>query len=221
MEKFIGFEMGYITMANSLEEFSNDFKETINVIFNETEGSEWYKDFLCKLKKLTEKDDKKVGYYGCSIGTIELMLFIRKRMRDEGLAPDIALENNSFKKRDRLHYIKRYCPKFCNLFPRTCECEEKYDLNYKVDGWNYTDIKYSCEDWIKILPVEQKDKDNSVKEYLTHLYYNELDHYLTNCVSKLKNECVKNENSSDYKEGIKAPKERGLLCIREEIKDKF
>ncbi len=30
-------------MANSLEEFSNDFKETIKVIFNETEGSECYK----------------------------------------------------------------------------------------------------------------------------------------------------------------------------------
>ena len=206
---------------NSSEEFSNDFKETIKVIFNETEGSEWYKDFLCKLKKLTEKDDKKVGYYGCSIGTIELMLFIRKRMRDEGLAPDIALENNSFKKRDRLHYIKKYCPKFCNLFPRTCECEENHKklLNYYEDGWNYTDIRYSCEDWIKILPVKQKDKTE--KEYLTHLYYNELDHYLSNCVSRLKNEYVKNEDDSNYKETNRPFSERGLLCIREEIKQKL
>lgn len=39
-------------MAISLEEFSNDFKETIKVIFDETEGSEWYKDFLCKFKKI-------------------------------------------------------------------------------------------------------------------------------------------------------------------------
>ena len=30
-------------MANSSEKYSNDFKETIKVIFNETECSEWYK----------------------------------------------------------------------------------------------------------------------------------------------------------------------------------
>ena len=52
-------------MANSLEEFSNDFKETIKVIFNETEGSEWYKEFEEKFDKITKEDDKIIGDYNC------------------------------------------------------------------------------------------------------------------------------------------------------------
>lgn len=39
-------------MAISSEKFSNDFKETIKVIFNETEGSEWYKEFEEKFNKI-------------------------------------------------------------------------------------------------------------------------------------------------------------------------
>lgn len=38
-------------MANSSEKYSNDFKETIKVIFNETECSEWYKEFEKNLTK--------------------------------------------------------------------------------------------------------------------------------------------------------------------------
>ena len=54
-------------MANSLEEFSNDFKETIKVIFNETEGSEWYKEFEKKFNKIKDEDDEIIGKHGCSI----------------------------------------------------------------------------------------------------------------------------------------------------------
>ena len=186
-------------MANSSEKYSNDFKETIKVIFNETECSEWYKEFEKKFNKIKDDDDEIIGKYGCSIGAMELMLFIRKRMRDEGLAPSIILENNELEKNSKEHYnfiinsIENYSRKFIERFPctyntdihkkRACIIKEKYDVSYNLiydyDGWNYENlinqnpekIKLNSEDWI-------------TKE--RHLYYNELDHYLTYYVGLIK-----------------------------------
>lgn len=186
-------------MANSLEEFSNDFKETIKVIFNETEGSEWYKEFEKKFNKIKDEDDEIIGKHGCSIGAMELMFFIRKRMRDEGLAPNIILDNNGLEKNSKEHYnfiinsIEECSPKFIEKFPytyntdihkkRACFMKEKYDVSYNLsydyDEWNYENIinqnperiKFNSEDWI-------------TKE--GHLYYNELDHYLTYYVGLIK-----------------------------------
>lgn len=190
-------------MANSLEEFSNDFKETIKVIFNETEGSEWYKEFEEKFDKITKEDDKIIGDYGCSIGTMELMLFIRKRMRDEGLAPIISLISDiSIKGKKHYNYIidcMRNCsPQFIDKFPETYnidikkrKCSKKgkeianYNLSYDVDGWNYTNIQYNCEDWMKYMSVQQQHQ-KPAKKYVTHFYYNELDHYLTYYVGLIK-----------------------------------
>ena len=112
-------------MANSLEEFRNDFKETIKVIYNETEGSEWYKEFEKKFNKIKDEDDEIIGKHGCSIGAMELMFFIRKRMRDEGLAPNIILDNNGLEKNSKEHYnfiinsIEECSPKFIEKFPYT------------------------------------------------------------------------------------------------------
>ena len=68
-------------MDISVKEFDEDFKETIKVIFNETEDSEWYKEFEEKFDKITKEEDKIIGDYGCSIGAMELMLFIRRNSR--------------------------------------------------------------------------------------------------------------------------------------------
>ena len=45
-------------MANSSEKYSNDFKETIKVIFNETECSEWYKEFEKKFNKIKDENTR-------------------------------------------------------------------------------------------------------------------------------------------------------------------
>ena len=191
-------------MAISSEKFSNDFKETIKVIFNETEGSEWYKEFEEKFNKIKDEDDKMIGKYGCSIGTMELMLFIRKRMRDEELAPSIILENNKLKRDSKEHYnfiinsIEEYSPKFIEKFPYTYNTDihkkrawfmkEKYDVSYNLsydyDEWNYENlinqnpekIKFNSEDWI----TTNKQQ----------LYYNELAHYLTYYVGLIKQQAT-------------------------------
>lgn len=210
-------------MDISVKEFDEDFKETIKVIFNETEDSEWYKEFEKKFNKIKDEDDEIIGKYGCSIGTMELMLFIRKRMRDEGLAPIISLISD-IPIRSKKHYdyiidCMRNCSlQFIDKFPETYnidikkrKCSKKgkeianYNLSYDVDGWNYTNIQYNCEDWMKYMSVQQQHQ-KPAKKYVTHFYYNELDHYLTYYVYLIK----VGKNIAWHDEG--------LDCIRNKVK---
>ena len=75
-------------MAINKNDFDVDFKDTIKVIFNETEGSDWYGEFKEKYKKfkeaVNEVENKKKS---AQEEAIKLMLFIREKMKKEGLAP--------------------------------------------------------------------------------------------------------------------------------------
>lgn len=154
--------------------------------------------------------------YGCSKCSMELMLFIRKKMRDVGLAPsDIKLGEYIYKKGTKEHYdlimrSMKESKRFIELFPNTYECDlnkiiaykkkknereiVQYDIGYADDGWNYEIIKHelSVYDWI---------------QGNTHLYYNELDHFLTHYVGNIKRGI-----------GFSA-REEGLKIIKEEIEN--
>lgn len=191
-------------MDISVKEFDEDFKETIKVIFNENEVSEWYKEFEKKFNKIKDEDDEIIGKYGCSIGTMELMLFIRKRMRDEGLAPLVSLDGVSLrgKKHDEniIKYMENNSPYFMKIFKDAYEDNVKRNkLKYSIDDWNYNEIKYSNVDWMKMKICKKGN-------YITHYYYNELDHYLTYYVYLIK----VGKNIAWHDEG--------LDCIRNKVK---
>ena len=71
-------------MAINKNDFDVDFKDTIKVIFNETEGSDWYGEFKEKYKKfkeaVNEVENKKKS---AQEEAIKLMLFIREKMKKD------------------------------------------------------------------------------------------------------------------------------------------
>ena len=161
------------------------FEGYIETIF----GKDCLKDIEPLYKKVIENRDNNVkcGTYGDDPATIELILYLRHKMRENKLissepisnylkAIPITIENfkkfleNDGKVRSWLteEYKKR--------FPYSYESEPKSHIDdYKEDGWNYLEYlnqnnqNYNYD--IEWFYVE--------KNVVGHIYYNELDHYLT------------------------------------------
>ena len=159
-------------------------------------GKDCLKEIEPLYKKVIENRDNNVkcGTYGDDPATIELILYLRHKMRENKLiscepisnylkAIPITIEN--FKKflekdgKERSWLTKEYR----NRFPCSYESEpESHKKPYTDDGWNYLEYlnqnnqNYNYD--IEWFYVE--------KNVVGHIYYNELDHYLTYLLGALR-----------------------------------
>lgn len=161
------------------------FKGYIEKIF----GKDCLKEIEPLYKKVKENRDNNVkcGEYGDDPATIELILYLRHKMRENKLissepisnylkAIPITIENfTKFLEKDgkeRSWLTEEY--KKC--FPCSYESEpESHKKPYTNDGWNY----------FEYLNQNNQNYDYDIewfyveKNEVGHIYYNELDHYLT------------------------------------------
>lgn len=192
-------------MAISVEE---KFKETIIKVFEDR-----WKDIEPLYNKVIKKRDEILnngkaedgyGKYGGNPTTIELMLYVRKLMREEKLIPDVSLKICIQSESLTIDNLKKFVvldgktrswltTEYKERFPISYYSEpESHIWDYDVDGWDYS--KYQKEnsldadiEWL----FEYKGK-------LDHIYYNELDHYLTYLAGAiLENAIKKKKNASD------------------------
>lgn len=180
---------------------SEEFVRVIKYLFGEelAEGEEFkekYKKVLCK--------NKTTGRYGDCDSVKQLMLYIRKKMRESGYAPNCPLPE-TFNVDDEKQYKEIVIEgmenqsKFKEAFPETYKKEKSLNkLEYQTDGWNYKGIDYQIEDWIY-----KKRGDY-------HCYYNQLDHYLSHLASIIAKEGENGKMGNNIK-GIKKIQEE-LNC---------
>ena len=178
-------------MESSVEEIfkksiEKKFKKTIEDVFRKDIWED--KELLNKYKKVIEKREKNkddCGEYGDDPTTIELMLYIRKLMREEKLIPDVPLEICIQSKSLKIKDLKKFVmfdvkaigwltKEYEKRFDKSYESEpESHMREYLDDGWDYSE-------YLKKNPskadIEWFFKFN---KKISHLYYNELDHYLT------------------------------------------
>lgn len=159
-------------------------------------GKDCLKEIEPLYKKVIENRDNNVkcGTYGDDPATIELILYLRHKMRENKLISSEPISNylkaipitiENFKKflekdgKERSWLTKEYR----NRFPYSYESEpESHKKPYTNDGWNYFEYlnqnnqNYDYElEWFY-------EKNNIVG----HIYYNELDHYLTYLLGALR-----------------------------------
>ena len=193
-------------MASDVEEI---FKETIIKVFEDR-----WKDIEPLYNKVLEKREKNKDdcrTYGDDPTTIELMLYIRKLMREEKLIPDVPLK---FYIQSEPVTIKETINNFNNFiehdgkntswltkeykkrFPKSYGSEPESHLSeYDIDGWDYSEYQ-------KRNPLDADiEWLFKFKDKLYHIYYNELDHYLTHLVGVIrKNTCDKSWRGVHIKE---------------------
>lgn len=152
-------------------------------------GKDCLKDIEPLYNKVIENRDNNVkcGIYGDDTATIELILYIRNKMRENKLISSEPISNylkaipitiENFKKflekdgKDRSWLTEKYQ----ECFPYSYESEpESHIKDYKEDGWNY----------FEYLNQNNQNYDSDIewfyvkKNKVGHIYYNELDHYLT------------------------------------------
>ena len=197
-------------MANSDEEkklIEEKFEKTIEDVFEE---DIWKKDEKIKslYKKVIEKRGKAkddCGKYGDDSTTIELMLYIRKLMREIKLIPDVPLEKCIQSKPVTIESLKKFIvhdgktrswltTEYKERFPISYDSEpESHSWDYLDDGWDYSE--YMKKDPSKA-DIEWIFKFN--KKFI-HIYYNELDHYLTYLVGAIRN----NNTRDGSRKGVK------------------
>lgn len=176
-------------MESSVE---RKFKETIEIAFGEDSWKD--EELLNKYNKVIKKRDEILnngkaedgyGEFGGNPTTIELMLYVRKLMRENKLIPAEPLKSylhgKPLTEEEFKDFIKQdgktrswLTKEYEKLFHESYESEPKSHLTeYFENGWDYS--KYQKEnsldadiEWL----FEFKGK-------LDHIYYNELDHYLT------------------------------------------
>ncbi len=145
---------------------------------------------------------------GCDENAIRLMLALREKMREMGLAPKCHLHENEWKD------LESFYKKRTNLLAESYKYVEKLKRTYKFehnimpvnahytdDGWDYGNKSYDEIEWI--FPVGRG------KQKHTHFYYNELDHYLTYLVGR-----IRGKKSADD-----CSRECGLKVLKSEIED--
>ena len=193
-------------MASSVEE---KFKETIEIVFEDR-----WKDIEPLYNKVIEKREENLkngkkaedgcGKYGDDPTTIELMLYIRKLMREEKLIPDVPLK---FYIQSEPVTIKETINNFNNFiendgkntswltkeykkrFPKSYGSEPESHLSeYDIDGWDYSEYQ-------KRNPLDADiEWFFKYRAKIGHIYYNELDHYLTYLVGTIrknkKDDCI-------------------------------
>ncbi|MQQ01639.1 hypothetical protein GEZ98_01685 [Streptococcus mitis] len=152
-------------------------------------GKDCLKDIEPLYNKVIENRDNNVkcGIYGDDLATIELILYLRHKMRENKLISSEPISNylkaipitiENFKKflekdgKDRSWLTEEYQ----ECFPYSYELEpESHIIDYKEDGWNYSEY----------LNQNNQNYDYDIewfcvgKNVVAHIYYNELDHYLT------------------------------------------
>ena len=137
---------------------------------------------LCDAVKSPIKSKVK---YGGDESAIELMRYLRKKMIECGLAPKEPLKHGNngeiLKFRTKLlGSMEDFQERFPKTWAYDCEIRNPND-GYKEDGWNYQSSVKQDQDQT-LVDEWLAEKDN----ILTHYYYNELDHYFTHFVGKLR-----------------------------------
>lgn len=158
------------------------FKGYIEKIF----GKDCLKEIEPLYKKVIENRDNNVkfGEFGDDPATIELILYLRKIMRQKKLVPtEKLLKGKSLTYDNYLEFIENdgkvrswLTEEYKKRFPYSYESEPKSHIDdYKEDGWNY----------LEYLNQNNQNYDYDIewfyveKNEVGHIYYNELDHYLT------------------------------------------
>ncbi|EUC82374.1 hypothetical protein HMPREF1516_1311 [Streptococcus sp. CM6] len=175
----------------------NKEKKNVEVIFEghieKIFGKDCLKDIEPLYNKVIENRDNNVkcGTFGDDPATIELILYLRHKMRENKLISSEPISNylksipktkEEYKElfenflendgKDRNWLTEEYQERF----PYSYESEPESHINdYTDDGWNYFEYlnqnnqNYDYElEWFYV-------EENKV----VHIYYNELDHYLT------------------------------------------
>lgn len=208
-------------MASSVEE---KFKETIIKVFRDDNWEDIWKGIEPLYNKVLEKREENLnngkvedgyGEYGGNPTTIELMLYVRKLMRENKLIPDVPLKFYIQSESVTIENFKNFIvhdgknrswltTEYEKRFPESYESEpeshfgphklepEFHLKGYSEDGWDYS--KY-LEDNSLNADIEWLFE---IEGRIGHIYYNELDHYLTYLVGAiLEGAKLKNNNPCD------------------------
>ena len=187
------------------------FKETVEDVFRKDIWED--KELLNKYNKVIEKREENLkngkkaedgcGEYGDDPTTIELMLYIRKLMREEKLIPDVPLKICIQSESLRIDKLKDFVmfdvktigwltKEYKKRFHKSYESEpESHMREHLDDGWDYSEY---LEKNPSKADIEWFFKFN---KKISHLYYNELDHYLTYLVGAIR----RNITSDGIKQG--------------------
>jgi hypothetical protein len=206
-------------MSSSDEEkkpIENKFIETIEKVFEEDRWDD-IKTLLNKVREKRGKAEDGCGKYGDDSTTIELMLYIRKLMREEKLISSVPLENYIQSQPLTIENLKKFVvldgktrswltARYKKEYPISYDSEpESHSWDYFDDGWDYS--KYLEEnsldadtEWF----FEFKDRFGH-KVRLSHIYYNELDHYLTYLVYAIRTNktCDRSKKGVNIKKDLK------------------
>lgn len=179
-------------MASSVE---NKFKETIAKAFKDDNWEDIWKGIEPLYNKVLEKREENkddCGKYGDDSTTIKLMLYVRKLMREEKLIPDVSLKICIQSESLTIDNLKKFVvldsktrswltTEYKERFPISYYSEpESHIFDYGDDGWDYSE--YQKENSLDA-DIEWIIK---IKNKFSHIYYNELDHYLTYLVGAIR-----------------------------------
>ena len=146
-------------MASSVEESVEEiFEKTIKIAFGKDSWKD--KELLNKYNKVIKKRDEILnngkaedgcGEFGDNPTTIELMLYVRKLMREEKLIPDVPLEICIQSKSLPINKLKKFVmfdfktigwltEEYEKRFPESYKSEpESHMREYLDDGWDYSE----------------------------------------------------------------------------------
>ncbi len=172
-------------------------------------GKDCLKEIEALYKKVIENRDNtvKCGKYGDDPATIELILYLRHKMRENKLISSEPISNylKSIPKTmtDYEKLFKNFLEndgknkswlteEYKKRFPYSYESEpESHIDDYMFDGWKY----------FEYLNQNNQNYDYDIewfcvgKNVVGHIYYNELDHYLTYLLGSIRldkeNDCIK------------------------------
>lgn len=182
-------------------------------------GKDCLKEIEPLYKKVIENRDNNVkcGEYGDDSATIELILYLRHKMRENKLISSEPISNYlkaiPKTKEDCKELFKNFLEndgkdrswlteEYKKRFPCSYESEpESHKKPYTDDGWNY----------FEYLNQNNQNYDYDIewfyveKNVVGHIYYNELDHYLTYLLGSIRldkeNDCIK--KGKNIKEDLK------------------
>lgn len=182
-------------------------------------GKDCLKEIEPLYKKVIENRDNNVkcGEYGDDPATIELILYLRHKMRENKLISSEPISNYlkaiQKTKEDCKELFKNFLEndgkdrswlteEYKKRFPCSYESEpESHKKPYTDDGWNY----------FEYLNQNNQNYDYDIewfyveKNVVGHIYYNELDHYLTYLLGSIRldkeNDCIK--KGKNIKEDLK------------------
>lgn len=179
------------------------FHHAIQVAFGDSLGEE--KTFCDLYASVLESPDQSNSPppYGGDKCAIELMRYLREQMRKCGLAPTEPLkQGKSGFYRFRTELLRNTVG-FRDRFPETWkfDCEiRKRNSGYTEDGWDYriAGLSIKPEEDRETKETEWLDLDKK-GAILTHFYYNELDHYLTNLVGRIRGYYCRSAKEEGYR----------------------